>query len=221
MRSLAVIALLVLSACDGDLGDLVPPEVLWTEALAALQKGPVIDAEVALEKAVARGGPAWRPLRDFVAGNAAFERCTRAEAQARGPEAEPFAFDVAIAHAEAAIGHWRTALASRDDWPQARRNLERAFVKLEELRRERQSAVDKQRRQRMADSPQPATGETEEPAGGERTQEAADPLAAQAVDLASTQVDELLRRLARIEDEKRALRRSTRAAASRNVEKDW
>lgn len=221
MRRSAILALLCLPACDGKQGDVAPPEVLWVDALAALETGALIDAEVALEKAVARGGPAWRPLRDFIAGNAAFTRCARAQAQARGPEAEPFAFDVAIAHAEAARNHWGRALASRDDWPEARRNLERGFAKLEELRRERQSAVKKQRRQRMAEAPQPATGETEDPAGGERTQEAADPLAAQSVDLASTQVDELLRRLARVEDEKRALRRTTRAAASRDVEKDW
>ncbi|MBI5852194.1 MAG: hypothetical protein HZB39_14365 [Planctomycetes bacterium] len=221
MRRLAILALLVLPACDGAPGDVTPPELLWVDALATLEKGSLIDAEVALEKAVARGGPAWRPLRDFIAGNAAFARCMRAEAQARGPEAEPFAFDVAIAHAEAAREQWSRASASRDDWPEARRNLERVAAKLEGLRRERQSAIEKQRRQRMAEAPRSPTGETEEPAGGERTTEAADPSAAQSVDLASTQVDELLKRLARIEDEKRGLRRTTRAAASRDVEKDW
>ncbi|MFG0319490.1 MAG: VWA domain-containing protein, partial [Planctomycetota bacterium JB042] len=87
-------------------GDEAPAELLWNEALAALAAGRPREAEIAAEVAAVRGGTSFGPRRDFVLGSAAWARAARAEAQASGPEAEPFAFDLAIAQVDAARDAW-------------------------------------------------------------------------------------------------------------------
>ena len=131
---------------ERDLGDEAPAAVFHGQALSALRTGALVEAELAVEKLVARGGLDFAPERDFVLGVTAFVRCERAEAQASGPEAEPFAFDVAIAHAEAAQAAWQRAAIARGDWPEARRNLVRAMNKLDELRKKRQAAIERKRK---------------------------------------------------------------------------
>lgn len=214
-------ALAVFTALEAECGDAAPAELLHARALAALGAGSPLEAEVALEKAIARGGAAWLPMRDFVAGSAAFARCERAEAQAAGPEAEPFAFDVAIAHAQAARDAWQSAAVAGSDWPEARRNVERAQAKLDALRKRRGEAIERGKQTRGGETAPPPTPDPAPPNDGERIEEAAGPLAPQVVDLAATQVDELVRRLAEKDREKLALRRTARGTAQAGVEKDW
>ena len=82
-------------------------------------------------------GPTRASWLAFLRGNIAFARCAQASRQARTPLAEPFAFDVAIRHAEKARAFWEQAAMGRDDWPAARRNVERALLVLRDLRREK------------------------------------------------------------------------------------
>jgi len=130
------------------------PELLHDLALAALRTGDVGAAEAAAERAAARGGDAFAGRREFVRGNVAFARGQRAAAQAETVEAEPFAFDAAIALVEAAAASWQRAAQSRDDWPQARRNVERALLRLDELKRKK-AAAEAKRKRKEPDQPKP------------------------------------------------------------------
>ncbi len=208
---------------ERDLGDEAPAAVFHGQALSALRTGALVEAELAVEKLVARGGLDFAPERDFVLGVTAFVRCERAEAQASGPEAEPFAFDVAIAHAEAAQAAWQRAAIARGDWPEARRNLVRAMNKLDELRKKRQAAIERKRKDQRPDSkPKPSEEEAPRDSDGQPKEiEPAPRLEPQAVELARGQIDGLLRRLDEKEREKGALRRSQRTALQSGVEKDW
>src|SRR5262245_18625738 len=141
-------AVVALAAAERAYGAAAPPELLHDLALARLATGDLRGAEIAAEKASATGPAGFAALRDFVLGSAAFVRCARAEAQASGPEAEPFAFEVAIGYAMAAQSAWQRAAASRDDWPEARRNVERAQQKIAELRDKKTQA---QKRKDRAD----------------------------------------------------------------------
>ena len=90
-------------------GDDASPELFYDLALAALAAGRFRDAEIAAEKAAARGGGEYVGLRDFLFGNSAFARCLSAAELAGRVEAGPVAFDAAILHARSAAGHWRRA----------------------------------------------------------------------------------------------------------------
>jgi hypothetical protein len=122
------------------LGDDAAPELLYDRALAALRAGRLDDAVATLARE--REAPAGdtRPLLVFLEGNVQFARAERAAQQARAPEAEPFAWDLAIRQALSARDAFRQAAATREDWPQARRNAERAARLLEKLRGEKAAA---------------------------------------------------------------------------------
>ncbi|MCC6671832.1 MAG: hypothetical protein IT458_12290 [Planctomycetes bacterium] len=209
-------------------GEDAAAELLHNQALAALRAGAPREAELAAERAAARGGPEFAGLREFVRGNAAFARCLVAAAQAASVEAEPFAFDVAIAHAEAARAAWQRALLQRGEWPEARRNVERAQRKLTELR-EAKAAADRRRREeaRKAGEPEPKplpvqpdpSEPAPEPEGPkEETETEVQP---QLQELRREEVRRLLDTLAAKEQEKRALRRREQQTQRVPVEKDW
>ena len=109
---------------------------LHNRAVAALRAGDLVAAEIAAEKAAAKGGPEFEARRDFVLGNAAFARCEKDEFAAMGPRGAS-AIDAAIGHAERARDFWRRAAAGRSDWPEARSNVERARIKLDALKLKR------------------------------------------------------------------------------------
>lgn len=199
-------------------GDRATAAAFFDESLAALRAGRLTDAEAAAERAAARGGPAAYPMRDFLLGNAAFARTARAESQASGPEAEPFAFDVAIAHVDLALAAWVRAATSRRDWPEARRNVERALMKRAELvasRDEARRRADEARRKER-DAPRP-----NEPTASDRTDERAPTAAPQGFDEGPELERRLFELLARKEREKLAGRAATRAAESTAVEREW
>lgn len=191
-------------------GDDASAARLFNRALAALRAGDLTDAEGAAETAAERGTPEIAALCDFVRGNAAFERCLMAERQASTAAAEPFAFDVAITYAKKARGLWQLAAMSRSDWPEARRNVERALLKEDELRRKKADREEQQRR-KAKPRPRPRPPDAEpDPA-----------VAPQLKELDPDEVLRLLDKLAQKEREKRALRRSHRKGRMAGVERDW
>jgi hypothetical protein len=212
-------------------GDGASAELLYDEALAALQAGDLSAAESAAERAAARGGARFAAARDFLLGNVAFVRCERAKAVATRPEAEPFAFDAAIALAETARRRWQLAAASRADWPEARRNVERALLETETLRKLKAAAEEKKKKAsssgpteppppEKSEAPPPQTRESgDRRAEGQESEPAPAPRASE-VELDAAQIARLFDRLFEQEREKQKLRRETRARRT-DVEKDW
>lgn len=201
-------------------GDEAPPEWSFDEALAALRAGSFREAEAAAERAAERGGPRLALLRDALLGNVAFQRAGIAQRQASGPEAEPFAYDVAIAYAHAARRFWQGCVMVEPDFHAARRNAERAVAKVSELEREK-AAAKADSKHEGAPSEKPvdpdAEGATEKPPTDEVTER---PLA-RPEPLTRETLEVLLDRLAQKEQEKLALRIEKRAARNATLERDW
>lgn len=236
MRAALLGLLLLAAACDGTAegraawragrtrdalaafaGD--SPELCYDRALAALELGELDVAERAADEA-ARADPDFAARRDFLRGNVAFQRSLRAEADAQRPGAPASALERAQADAEDALAFWRRAAASRPDWPEARRNVERALLRLAALRDQRREGGGGSDR-----PPEPAPGERgpdvpPPPRKPDDAPDAAD-VAMEEGELPPGQVLGLLELLRRKEAEKRELRRTERGAASSAVEKDW
>ena len=201
-------------------GNNASAELLYNRALSALRLpqtrgGELRAAEVSVEKAVARGGLEFAGLRDFLLGNIEFLRCARAEAAARVQNADPTTLTQAILHAGNAVGAWQMAASSRVDWPEARRNVERALRKLEALEQMKAEAEANQPPKRETAPEPPQDEDPMEEVEAEPTPQAAPP------ELSPEQLDRLLDKLAQVEAEKRALREARQRIRSANVEKDW
>lgn len=214
-------ALAAFTECEAAAGDAAPATLLVNRSLAALRAGELRVAEFSAEKAAARGGSEFVPLRDFLLGNAAFARCALAQAEAGLAEADPTAFTRAIARAGEAHDWWQRAAMSSDDWPAARRNVERAARKLDELRT-MQAEAERQRQAKKERAPEQRT-EQPPPDAPRTEQESEQDLAAQTApdDLPADQLARLLATLEAKEQEKRALRRDAQRAAKTRVERDW
>jgi len=196
-------------------GDDAPAELLYDESLAALRAGDFTRAESSADAAAKRGGAEFAALRDFVRGSTAFARSELSERQADRPEAEPFAFDVAIAQATAARDAWARAAVARDDWPAARRNVERALLAVERLK-EKKARAERARKRAEAPTPLPL------PAPKVAPKDAKDaPAELQLAELTAEEVRRLFEVLAAKEKEKLTVRRARRDAQSADVEKDW
>ncbi len=221
-------------------GEAASPELLHWAALASLRTGELDAAEELSSRAALAGSP-FVALREFLRGNVAFARSEIAAEQARAVEAEPFAFDVAIGHAETACDAWAQAAAARDDWPGARRNAERAWLRAEALRREKTEVEQKRKTKRAGGGPprinavrldpqqkpsDDAADQRKQPqpptTDGTGDDQGQDPALALAEgELAADQVLRLFDTLRTKEDEKLAARRARRRARSANVERDW
>jgi hypothetical protein len=191
------------------------------EALAALHAGALDAAEAAARAASREGADKDDGLRgacDFVLGSVAFERARRAEADARAPGAPSYAFDRAIALCDAARQAWQHAAVTRADWPAARRNVERARVRLAELERERAKAQQQEQQGGEA-------GAAPQPVAVPRPAPAPTTLASATVaperELAPDEVERLFEKLDQQERNKRLLRQARRTATATRVEKDW
>ncbi len=199
-------------------GDAAPAELHFDVALAALQCNQPAVAEAAAERAVAVGGEPFVARRAFVRGSAAFHDGELAAAEAALADADPTAFDRAIRSVQAARDAWTAAAASRADWPQARRNVERALRTLESLAR---AKAERQRKR----APAPLEPPPPPPArDAEATPEPVpSPAPAPDVDLTPSQIERLLEILRLDEAEKREQRRARRAArpAAAPSERDW
>lgn len=170
-----------------------PAALLFDLGLCALRADDLRAAETAAATAAARAGddPAMAARCAFLIANAAYVRALRTEAQAMGPEAEPFAWQQAIDHVEAALAAWQQAVVLAGTWPAAARNIERALAK-RELLRQRQKAADAQRETRR-----------------EKKQ------------AAPTPQQRVMDQLARRERQKRARRRAQTKLQPMVVEQDW
>jgi len=197
-------------------GDGAPAELLYDEALAALRAGDLTRAESSADKAAARGGVEFAALRDFVRGNAAFARSALSERQADGVEAEPFAFDVAIAQATTARDAWVRAAVLRADWPAARRNVERAVLAIERLKEKKKAREDRAKKSDPAPKLRPLPAPQVVPKDGKDA-----PADLQSADLSAEEVSRLFEVLAAKEKQKADVRRARREARSGDVEKDW
>ncbi len=199
-------------------------------ALAALALGQVEDAEAAAAKAVERGGEQFAPLLAFVRGNLAFERSKQMEHEATRPGGDPKAMEMALMLAEDAQGRWQQAATLRaTDWPEARRNVERALIRLKALR-------DSKRGGRADRPSQPEPGGDPE-AGDDKpddgpeppkppTKDGQDPSlppddALNRRDLPASKVLGLLDLLAEKDKERLDIRRKARRERSSQVEQDW
>src|SRR5262249_5853890 len=72
-------AIAAFSRAEERAGEKAPAELLYDKALAAYGAGDFETAEVSAERAAARGGPAFVRARDFLRGNAQFQKCESAE----------------------------------------------------------------------------------------------------------------------------------------------
>lgn len=211
----------VFSAMEEKAGADAAPELLYNKALAALKIKDLLAAESAMEKAVARGGDDFRPLRDFVNGNTAYLRGLHAEEVASQPEAEPFAYDVAIRFITKAQTFWIQAAMSRPDWPEARRNVERAQMKLAALqktKKEKQKNLRSHTQIKMR--PQLVPQVLADDSQGEAQDEEAK-VDAQKRKLSSSQIKDLYDKLEAKEKEKREMRRQQQKQRKTKGERDW
>ncbi len=208
------------AAAEAEAGDDAPAALLMNRAYAALKAGRPDEAESAAERAAARGGPAYYGARDFTAGNAAYQRSVILETRADLPNAGPRPFDGAIAYAEAARDAWAAAAARRVDWPEARRNVERALLKIEALK-ERRADAERNRESRPApeDSAPPFKPEPPPDEPPAPKVEPEDPPDEGALDAAAMR--RLQERIAARETEKRTIRREERSRGRSTVERDW
>jgi len=145
----------------------------------------------------------------FLEGTAAWARCDSAESESLR---NPAAFDRAIAEAGAARDGWSAAAASRADWPAARRNVERALLRLRRLEADK-AAADRAKGKKPGEAPPPPP-----PKAGDKPMDLP-PSAPRP--LTREEVMRLLDRLAAMEKEKRAVRREHRETKQGGVEKDW
>jgi hypothetical protein len=196
----ATILTLLLAGCGAD-----ALEHASTRARAALRAGDGSAAEAHAATVAKLAGEAGASWRSFVRGNVAFARSLAFEAAAREGDRE--AFKAALRHAEDALAYWQAAAASRADWPAARRNVERALLRLRGLRERRGGGKD--------DAKRPPV----EPEAAPPKPEPARKL--EASELPPGQVLQVLERLRRREVEKLEVRRARRRARSADVERDW
>lgn len=210
------------AAATAEAGDDASEALLYNHALAALRAAEWLEAEIAIEKATVRGGERFESTRDFVSANIAFAQCERAEILAARPEAGPIALDAAIAHADRARRLWQQAAVTRDDWPEARRNVERALRKLDVLRKKKADAIERGKKAGPK-KPKPRPNQEEKPRQrpGERARTERRRLQAQLGELSPGQVRRLLEKLRQKENEKDKMRRARRRANRKALERDW
>ena len=229
--------LLILGGC-GDRHDRARAITLDASAFDALEAGRLEDAEKTAAEAAREGGADFEARRDFLRGAAAFARSELAEEMSKRPDAEPTALEFAIARAEDALAAWRKAASSREDWPEARRNVERALLRVARLRAEKASKDPKN-----ADKPPepgdpkapptpkpgvtpppppPALPLPPPPADGAGMDVAPKPNpVAERPDLSPAEVLRLLDVLRAKDEEKVEKRRTERRVRSADVERDW
>ena len=193
----------------------------YNQALAALEEGSLVAAEVLAEKAAAAGGAAFAARRDFLYGNAAYARSLLATAEAQLEDPDPTALARAIAHVESALEFWKSAAGGPWEWPEARRNAERAMQHREILLRlQEEEARRREESQERSEEPTPPEPEEAPPDPGDAMDAELQAQAAPA-DWTEEDLARLLQRLEEIEGEKRAVRQRRRERERAAVERDW
>lgn len=152
-------------------------------------------------------------VRTFLRGNEAFAASVALEAEGRRQGGDPEALKAAVMRAEDALAHWQAAARTRLDWPQARRNVERALLRLDRLREKRGG--------RRKPPPPPPPPEPPAPEDAEDEPRPAVRPRLLSAELPGSRVLDLLERLEAREREKRAVRQAWRRARGDDVEQDW
>lgn len=187
----------------------------YDQALAALGLGE-LELAVAAAQSAKRREPAELGARaDFVLALTHYRRALEAEALASLPGAPAQAFDPALEAIEAARDAWIAAALAAPDWPEARRNVERALIKRAQLMEARRVA-ESNRRVRQPDATPEPDPEAQPPT--ESTSSNAPPPAP--LELSPGELAELLSALER-SGESRDEERARRRTRSMDVEKDW
>jgi hypothetical protein len=201
-------------------------------AVAALAVDDLQTAETAVAEAgrlaAGEGRSSYVAEQHFVLGHLAWRRGEAAARLAMQVEAEPFAFRPAILQIKAARDHWFVALVRRgEDWPMARRNVERAMKRLRELE-DLRARAEEQRRKAGGGKPNVKIvpegkddPEAQQPRGARSGQEQEHRAGALRVELSAAQLQSLFERIEQREQEKRAGRLQRRAATGARVERDW
>jgi len=200
-------------------GDNASCELLYNKALAAIRAGKPKAAESAAEMVVSRGGEKYIKIRDFIFGDTAYLRCLNVEALADMPESMPALYDHAIHHARTAMSFWKMALMGKPDWPEARRNLERVMLKLNELKKKKEEA--EKRKKKKIKQPDPKLDpELSDPENPDKIEEEVkvEPVLDE---LPPELVKRLFDKLNEKEKEKRKMRRELKKQKKYEVEKDW
>jgi hypothetical protein len=199
-----------LAACGGGDG----ARAAHDEAVAALRAGDLPRADAAVRRLAAAGDGAAAAHAAFLRGNVAFAHSEAAEAEAARPGGERTAAEAARVLAEDALAAWRAAAVSRADWPAARRNVERALLRIARLRERSPDRTGKP--PPPNDRPPPPPPPAPDPEAAPR--EAA-PLVT--TDLPEGSVLGLLETLRQKDRERRSARRAEREARARAGERDW
>ncbi|MBK9383448.1 MAG: hypothetical protein IPN34_01290 [Planctomycetes bacterium] len=154
-----------LAAASGSDAD---AELCFDWALAALRARALGEAEAALARAErdARGGAIARC--EFLRGNLLHARAERNAQLAARPEAEPFAYDLAVRDMERAHVAWVRAALAGAEAPAATRNAERALRRIRELEEARRRAEEERRRRDPQTAPEPRPAPVEEDEGAPR-----------------------------------------------------
>lgn len=213
------------------------PELHVNLGLCALRVGRHERARAAFAAAEAAGGPAYARYGAFLRGQLAFLASRDLEAQAAQPGADPALLEGALMRAEDALAAYRLAARSTPDWPEARRNMERALLRLEALREQRRTGTQGAPQPRLRPQPGPPAGPApgtpaSPPPGTPPGTPPAPPTpgaSAQADegarvvtrDLPAGELGQLGALLRRKAAERDAARQGQRARASAGVEKDW
>jgi hypothetical protein len=191
----------------------------YAAALESLAAGRPAEALRAADRVAASEDADLAAFGDFLAGNASFALSEEAERESSRPGADPTLADRSLAHAEDALSRWRRAILARGDWPEARRNAERALLRLERLReRAQESRTRRIGIPRPGESPEaptppePTTPRVEEPAADGAP-------SVETREIAAEQVARILEVLRKKEQEKRELRR--RRATDAGSTEDW
>jgi hypothetical protein len=179
----------------------VPEALRWNTALAALRVLRSGAAEQAIAPCRDAGDPVLRADAEFVLGLAQCQRAEQAAAAAALPDAEPLAWQLALAAQDRGIAAFERAVQLRGDWPAAVRNTERAQRRRRELEQQRdRSQPDAAQQEKVPEPPPPSP-----PGPADQPPEAALPEAV-TTELSAAEVQNLLQLLARKDQRKHQLR---------------
>lgn len=212
-----------------DAGSGASQALLFDHALASLATGRWTEADDAAARAMEGDDQGVAGLAAFVRGHVAFERSRLAEVEAARPGADATTAARALADAEDALAFWSEAVLSRSEWPEARRNVERALLRLAGLRERQRADAPDEGPGDGPEAPPPPDGPplpdrprpppptpvppdpTPTPTGAEVVTQA----------LPAEAVPALVERLRAMEAERERVRRARRDERSASVERDW
>jgi tetratricopeptide (TPR) repeat protein len=197
-------------------GEEAPDRLRYNRGLAALRAGDFRDAEAQARLAAGSDDPGVGAHAEFLRGNAAFALARMAEQQADSLEAEPFAFEIAMGYARTARDGWQRAAVTREDWPEASRNVERAVLLIESLK-DRKTKAERKRDPRPDPKPAPIPDPPEPGPKSDQDPEKKDPLR----ELTASEIERLFDVLAEKERAKLEIRRANRRERMAGVERDW